>query len=122
MSQGDYIRYKRVAQELKVQTKLPAVLDSGKYTNYKEFSIENTVVNDITTYDRVIPTNTRIVFGMERPHATSCPTFDVCNKTDDRSNRKEAPYSQLQPASLTNIVLKKMGALQFDNAHCKCVN
>ena len=122
MSQGDYIRYKRVAQELKVQSKLPSVFDSGKYTNYKEFSIENTVVNSTTEYDRVIPVNTRIVFGMERPKATACPTFELCNNTNLRGNRKLESYSELQQVPLTNIERKKMGILQFDNAHCKCVN
>ncbi len=121
MSQGDYIRYKKVAQELKTQSKLPPVFDSGKYTNYKEFSIENTVVHDLTEYDRVISVNTRIVFGMERPHATTCPGFAVCKDTNQRGNRILDPYIQLQPRALGNLDKKKRGTMVFSNSYCKCV-
>lgn len=121
MSQGDYIRYKKISQELKVQSKLPPVIESGKYTNYKEFSVENTVVNDLTEYDRVIPDNVRIVFGMERPKATTCPTFEICKDTNLRTNRKLDTYSQLQKIPPNKEGLKKRGSLLYTNSHCKCI-
>jgi len=121
MSQGDYIRYKRVSQELKRQSKLPYVFDSGSYTNYKEYSVENTVVNDLTRYDRVIPTTTRVVFGMERPRATACPGFEVCRNTNQRGNRTLNVYTQLQKTPPNNEKQKKFGQLVFENAHCRCV-
>jgi hypothetical protein len=121
MSQGDYIRYKRVSQELKVQSKLPHVFDSGNYTNYKEFSVENTVVNDLTQYDRVIPMTTRVVFGMERPKATTCPGFEVCRNTNQRGNRALNVYTKLQQIPLNDVKKKKFGQLVFENAHCRCV-
>jgi hypothetical protein len=121
MSQGDYIRYKRVSQELKRQSKLPAVFDSGNYTNYKEYSVENTVVNDLTQYDRVIPSTTRIVFGMERPQAMACPAFEVCRNTDKRGNRVLHVYSALNTIPPNDAGKKKFGQLVFENMHCRCV-
>ena len=42
MSQGDYIRYKRLANELRNQSEnLPPVIESGQYINYKAFTLEN---------------------------------------------------------------------------------
>jgi hypothetical protein len=121
MSQGDYIRYKKVAQVLKMQSKLPPVIESGQYTNYKEFSIENTVVNDLTQYDRVLPNNMRVVFGMERPKATTCPTFEVCVNTNLRTNRALDTYNALQTIPMNAQGKKKQGLMVFTNAHCKCV-
>ena len=43
MSQSDYIRHKRISNELLQQTKLSPVLSARQYTDYKEYSLENTI-------------------------------------------------------------------------------
>lgn len=88
MSQGDYIRYKRVATELVEQRKFDPVLASRKYINYKEFNIENTVFNNTPTHDKLIPANTAVVFGMVRNKSATCPSFILCRGTNARPNRK----------------------------------
>jgi len=88
MSQGDYIRYKRVANELVEQRKLAPVMNARQYTDYKEFNIENAIFNNTITYDKLIPANTAVVFGITRFQSASCPNFILCRGTNVRPNRK----------------------------------
>lgn len=89
MSQSDYIRYKKIYRELKeydsTPEKLPVVFESGKYIAYKEFSLENTILSNKTAYDKYIPQNIPVVFGMVK--RCSAPTFELCRGTDLRGNR-----------------------------------
>lgn len=87
MSQSDYIRYKRVATELKSQTKLRPVLESGQYINYKEFALENTIVSTTQPYDNSVPANINVVFDMRLRSASACPQFTLCSGTNSRPNR-----------------------------------
>ena len=105
MSQGDYIRYKRVANELVEQSKLAPVLYSSQYTNYKEFKIENTVFNNNPTYVNLNQTNASVVFGITRRNAASCPSFILCNGTNARPNRKVlmGVQSDAQPLATPKI-------------------
>jgi hypothetical protein len=86
MSQSDYIRYKKTGTLLKQQSKLPAVLEPDDLTEFKEYSLENTIFNTKIRYNQLIPANKVIVYGMERL-PTSCPTFAVCSNTNARTNR-----------------------------------
>ena len=126
MSQSDYIRYKRVAQELKEMKKFPAVLNSGNYTSYKEFTVENTVPYDKYEYYKILPITTKLVFGMEKPNADSCPVFEVDNNTNMRSNRVALMDVLSRPVPQRPIALKtikrihpKMISLQ-ENINCVC--
>jgi hypothetical protein len=86
MSQSDYIRYKKNGTILKQQSKLPAVLEPEDLTEFKEYSLENTIFNTKIQYNQLIPANKVVVYGMERT-PTSCPTFAVCSNTNSRTNR-----------------------------------
>lgn len=88
MSQSDYIRHKRISYELSNQKKLPAILNSGQYVSYKEYSLENIIPNTKIEYNQLIPPNAQVVFGIEYYNVRSCPEFSVCNNTDKRLNRK----------------------------------
>ena len=58
MSQSDYIKYKRLANELKNQAEnLDPVIDSGKYIGYKSFTLENTILNTKLSYAKLQPAN-----------------------------------------------------------------
>jgi hypothetical protein len=88
MSQSDYIKYKRLANELKNQAKnLPPVIDSGKYIGYKSFTLENTILNTKLSYTKLQPTSSVNVFGMQINNP-SCTTFQICRGTNARPNRK----------------------------------
>ena len=95
MSQSDYIRYKRVANELRNQSaNLPPVIESGKYINYKAFTLENTILSNKLTYTKILPSSSINVFGMQMKEPSSCPTFILCSGTNSRVNRR--PLSGMQ--------------------------
>lgn len=91
MSQSDYIRYKKTHRVLSeynaTPNKFPVVFESGKYTEYKEFFLENTILSDTKSYDKYIPPNVPVVFGMAKP--CSAPGFIMCKDTNLRGNRPE---------------------------------
>lgn len=131
MSQSDYIKYKKVTTVLAVDkgTAQPPVLDSQKYSDYKEYVLENTVANSKLVYRRIVPSNTQIVLDMEKKKSavqnmgTStvvCPSFLLCKNTNQRKNR--VPLSSVyftpipQPLNwqqTKNASWKKTG--------CKCI-
>jgi hypothetical protein len=68
MSQSDYIKYKKVNNILSVDASnnfLP-VLNSQDYSDYKEFVLENTVINSKTIYRRITPDSQQIVLDMNK--------------------------------------------------------
>jgi hypothetical protein len=85
MSQSDYIKYKRVATQLKLD-KLNSVLSNIQYTDFKQYSIENTIINTDTLFNELLVPNTNIIFNMQK-NITSCPTFPICINTHTRSYR-----------------------------------
>ena len=88
MSQSDYIKYKRLANELKNQAEnLDPVIDSGKYIGYKSFTLENTILNTKLSYAKLQPANSVNVFGIQINNP-SCTTFQLCRGTNSRPNRK----------------------------------
>jgi hypothetical protein len=87
MSQSDYLKYKKSAVVLRNSGDLPAVFDEQDYISYKRFSIGNSIVDTNKRYDQLVPTGTKILFGIERAKTTTCPTaFSLCN-TNQRVNR-----------------------------------
>lgn len=97
MSQGDYIRYKRISNELVEQSKLDPILSARKYTNYKEYTIENTVLNQVITYEKQNMANVAKVFGINKSNPQTCPMFILCNGTNLRANRR--PLLGMQAAA-----------------------
>jgi len=87
MSQSDYLKYKNSSIVLKNIGDLPAVFDDQDNISYKRFSIGNSIVDTNKKYDQLVPTGTKILFGMERAKTATCPTtFSLCN-TNQRVNR-----------------------------------
>ncbi len=88
MSQSDYIKRKRVAEELKEQTKLTPVIESGQYIKFKEFSLQNSILHNKLQYQKITPLNGINVFGIQLETSQNCPTFEICKETNYRANRK----------------------------------
>ena len=101
MSQSDYIRYKRVAVELKNQAKnLPPVINAGQYTNYKAFTLENTIISSKVEYSKLKPTSSVNIFGIQINNPSTCSTFTLCKGTNSRVNRKPLLGTQSDPTPL----------------------
>jgi hypothetical protein len=88
MSQSDYIRLKRISQELSnIPKNLPPILTSRQYTNYVGYTLAHSVPNTKTVYSKNIPAKTTLVFDMERPNGLDCSGFEICFNTNKRPNR-----------------------------------
>lgn len=135
MSQSDYIKYKKVYTELAVDkgpTKLPRVFDQGDFGDYKEYTLENTIISTKPVFNRVTPTGVQPVFSMYR-NVTSCPTFIDCSNTHLRSNRvpMSSVYFTPTPQSLNweqtknaknqkNACICKLGRSYTNFKSCLC--
>ena len=108
MSQSDYIRYKRIAVELRDQAKnLAPVIESGQYIHYKSFTLENTILNDNTSsYTKLLPPSSVNVFGMQMNNPSNCSSFILCRNTNSRVNRKRllGTQSAAQPLPVFPMV------------------
>jgi hypothetical protein len=95
MAQSDYIHYLKTATELKKISKLSPILNSGDYTGYVAFSVENTVSQTNTKQINSQLTNTGQVIINDIPtiNVSTCPTFLTCSNTNKRANRVLRPYS-----------------------------
>jgi len=104
MSQGDYIRYKRLANDLRNQSEnLPPVIESGQYINYKAFTLENTILSNKLTHTKIIPPSSVNVFGIQRNNPSSCSTFILCSGTNSRANRRPLLGTQIAAQPLPVI-------------------
>lgn len=85
MSQSDFIQYKKLHTELKIDT-IPKVFTSQKFTLYKQFTAENIIdVSENTilqkqNYNRLIPPNKKIIFGIETNILDSSFSSMLCRK------------------------------------------
>lgn len=105
MSQSDYIRYKRLAVELRDQSKnLAPVIESGQYIHYKSFTLENTILSDNTSYLKIMPPSSVNIFGMQMNHPSGCASFPLCHDTNTRVNRR--PLLGTQSAAQPLPVIK----------------
>lgn len=126
MSQSDYIRHKRISNELVEQTKLSPVLNSGQYTDYKEYSLENTIYTRNISYNQIVPVNTPVVFGIQYDNASTCPSFILCSGTATRPNRVPLigplirPYSMMPLLGKYDPIRKKSDMSKLN--YCSCVN
>lgn len=128
MSQSDYIKHKRISFELEDQRKLPPVMNAQKYTEYKEYSLENSIYSNTINYDKIIPVNTPVVFGIQYNSAKiqNCPQFTLCSSTNTRLNRKPLTGSLWKPSSQPPILgkhdpIRKKSDIRKLN-YCSCVN
>jgi len=118
MAQSDYLKYKRISNELKINGQnLTPVLASQDYLNYKEYALENSIVNTKTIFNRITPTGRQPVFNMDKV-VTNCPGFIVCSSTNTRPYRVPMLASLFTPTPLSIKATKN--AANQKNA-CKCV-
>ena len=56
MAQSDYLQRKKIGTILnpKNQGKLGKILDSDDYTQFKQYSLENTVINTSNVYNQIV--------------------------------------------------------------------
>ena len=128
MSQSDYIRYKRVNNEMaemaKFPRKMPSILESGKYISYKEYSLENTIVNHIEEYDKLNDPNYPIVFGMVKKCIVSEQNMIMCRGTDKRPHRilvTNTPMFNTPKISDISKQKRMKWNTILDNKMCKCL-
>jgi hypothetical protein len=105
MSQSDYITYKRTQIEWKLG-KLPTVLDPSQYESFKDYALENTVINQKLSYSQLQPVNTQNIYNMVVPQTkyNQCSPFLLCNNTNIRPNRiLMHPVATIQPRKYKKI-------------------
>lgn len=124
MSQSDYIKFKKTSTKLAIDNKLignkePAVFDAGDYTDFKQFNIENTILDTSPTYNYIKPHGHQIVFKMDKV-VSSCPAFAVCSKTNTRPNRipMSAAYFTPTPVPLNWLQENALNNKRFTKCHC----
>lgn len=126
MSQSDYIRHKRISNELVEQRKLSPVLNAQQYTNYKEYSLENTIYSSTLLYSKIIPANTPVVFDIQYNNANTCPPFVLCSGTENRPNRTPLIGPLVRPSSMKPLLGKSNRLRQKSDItklnYCSCVN
>ena len=88
MSQSDYIRYKKVSNQLLEVNKLNAILDSQDYTQFKQYYLESNIPNTNITFNQLNLQGYTNVFDINKK-IKYCPTnnFIMCNNTNIRDNR-----------------------------------
>lgn len=79
MSQGDYLKYKKISVELKIN-KLEPILNNDDYIQYKEYALENKITSSSKklTYNKLLPPNTKNIFDIEKKNTGNCPGFIFC--------------------------------------------
>jgi hypothetical protein len=85
MSQSDYIKYKRVSNQLRNE-KQPPVLTSQTLLDFEQYALENTIVNTVPTWNRLVLSGQHRVFHMDKVIG-NCPAFPLCHNTNQRANR-----------------------------------
>lgn len=88
MSQSDYIRYKKLSNQLLHVKQWNPVLDAQDYINYKEYYLESNISNTKTTLNKLNIEGYSTVFNMNK-NISNCPTYiyKVCKNTDKNANR-----------------------------------
>jgi hypothetical protein len=123
MSQSDYLKYKRVSTRLRVDndtTNQPPVFKSSTLHQNQQYALVNSITNTKPVYNRLVPSDRKSVFGMEKA-VSGCPTFPVCTNTNLRTNRVpmtcRADPTVPSPEPLN--IMERNEAVNMRNA-CKC--
>jgi hypothetical protein len=124
MSQSDYIKFKKTATKLSVDNrsvlnKESPVFNASDYLDFKQFNIENTVVDTNVTYNYIKSADRQIVFNMDKV-VSSCPKFIVCTKTNTRPNRvpMSASYFTPTPQPLNWLKENALNNKRFTKCGC----
>lgn len=95
MSQSDYITYKKMKllnNEInQTPSPFPNVIPSNQYNDFKDFYLENTIINKKTIYHQLTPPNKQIIFNMEVQDISNCTFYGFCKNTNQRKNRVLQP-------------------------------
>jgi len=121
MSQSDYLKYLKVSTQLSLdasKNQLP-VFNPSTYLNYKEYILQNTIINKSITYNSITPTGEVLIFDIER-NPTNCPTTNECINTNNRLNRipMSSVYFTPTPEPL-NWKQKKHASWKKNGCVCK---
>ena len=124
MSQSDYIKFKKTSTKLSIDNsslhnKEPSVFVSSDYTDFKQFDLENNIINTSPTFNYIVHDGHHLVFGMDMV-VSSCPSFIDCRNTNNRANRipmSESRFTRIpRPLNWNELnTLKKQRLLD-----CKC--
>jgi len=117
MSQSDYLNFKRVSNELKINKYTP-VFNTKDYIELKEYSIQNNITNTKLTYNQLQQPGYQKIFNMEKK-ITNCPPFIVCRQTNQRPNRVPMSNVYFNPSTIMPPIYVK----QPTNAKtgCNCI-
>jgi hypothetical protein len=88
MSQSDYIRYKKLSNQLLEVNKLDPILNSQDYTNFKQYYLESNIINTNPKINNLLLSGYNTIFNMNKK-INYCPihNFTMCNHTQIRPNR-----------------------------------
>lgn len=109
MSQSDYIKYKKISNQLLHVKQWNAVLDSQDYTNYKEYYLESNIKNDKVTLNNLNIPGYSNVFDMNK-NITNCPTYiyKVCKNTHLNANRVSVTDHRTEAYEINKYPIKKI--------------
>lgn len=118
MSQGDYLTLKKIKTELTIN-KLPSVLEYNDYYHFKDYSLENKIVNNSITYNLLpLPDTTQIYNIVVNKNIVTKCNFPICTNTNLRLNRKLHIPTKLNTNVPLNIKKIKMNT-DLKNNMCK---
>lgn len=123
MSQSDYIKYKRVGTQLRIDSsnnKLSPVLEPQQYIDCKQYSLENSIKSTNLVYNNLTPSGDINVFGMNKA-TTKCPSFFVCANTQNRPNRQAMSTVYFTPTPQPRTI-KDMKHDANLKTGCKCTD
>jgi len=123
MSQSDYLKYKKTATVLKDVSGVPAILESQDYTSYKRYSLGNSINNTKKSFDQLVPSGSKLIFEIERSNTASCPTFVLCNNTDQRFNREKVTtfYDTTEGLPFVNPLPQYVKQPTWAKTACNCI-
>lgn len=131
MSQSDYIKHIKLAEELKTQSRFRPVLNSRDYTLYKEFVVMNNVKNSVNLYNELAMSGITNIFDMPLANVNECSNFIIGQDTNTRSYRVPMSKVYFDPQIILpykkHRLMNKRYTCCYDNSNiftkhkCNCV-
>lgn len=114
MSQSDYIKHKKMATELKSQSDFQPILNSQKYTQYKEFSLDHNKKANKMVYSDMQQSDVRSYFNITRP-----PTCTILPCQDSMEFRRPVSDVYIKPSP---IKLPPISKTILQTPYCQCLD
>jgi hypothetical protein len=86
MSENNYIFFLKDSTILIEQNKIPYVLTCNNYTEFKNYSLVNTIPNIKNCFSRLSLDKKTNIFNIE-VNTNNCSKIEMCNNTNNRTNR-----------------------------------